>query len=129
MKSCGIDLGTTNSCIFVVEEGGGRLISDEQGSAIFPSAVYVSRNGTRSVGLAARNRMGEQPAPVVAIKRTMGSPETVTLGGREWTPVEVSATILSFLKELAESRVGAVIDRAVVTVPAYFNHIQRQQTD
>ncbi len=129
MKSCGIDLGTTNSCIFVVEAEGSRLIADEQGNSIFPSAVYISRNGTRSVGVAARNRMGEQPAPVVAIKRKMGSTETVTLGGREWTPVEVSAAVLSFLKELAESRIGAAIDRAVVTVPAYFNHIQRQQTD
>jgi molecular chaperone DnaK (HSP70) len=129
MKSCGIDLGTTNSCIFVVEGEGNRLICDDQGNPIFPSAVHVSRNGARSVGLAARNRMGEQPGPVVAIKRKMGSTETVTLGGREWTPVEVSAAILTFLKELAETQAGAVIDRAVVTVPAYFSHIQRQQTD
>ncbi len=129
MKSCGIDLGTTNSCIFVVEGEGNRLISDDQGNSIFPSAVYISRNGMRSVGVTARNRMGEQPPPVVAVKRKMGSTETVTLGGKEWTPVEVSAAILSFLKELAETQTGAVIDRAVVTVPAYFNHIQRQQTD
>lgn len=129
MSACGIDLGTTNSCIFVVDGDAGRLITDEQGNSTFPSVVHATGEGRRSVGHAARNRMGELPAPVVAVKRLMGTTETVQLGRERKTPVEVSALILTFLKELAESRTGGPIDRAVVTVPAYFSHIQHQQTD
>ncbi len=129
MRACGIDLGTTNSCIYVVEEGEGRLIADDQGHATVPSVVYAGRDGAPVVGLAARNRMGELPGPVTAVKRKMGSTETVLLGGVERTPVEVSALLLAALKEMAERRTGAPVDRAVVTVPAYFSHVQRQQTD
>ncbi|HSS52632.1 MAG TPA: Hsp70 family protein [Thermoanaerobaculia bacterium] len=129
MSACGIDLGTTNSCIFVVDGDAGRLITDDHGNATFPSVVHATGEGRRSVGHAARNRMGELPAPVVAVKRLMGTNETVVLGREQKTPVEVSALILTFLKELAEGRTGGPIDRAVVTVPAYFSHIQRQQTD
>jgi actin-like ATPase involved in cell morphogenesis len=129
MLTCGIDLGTSNSCIVVVDGAKHRIITDEQGTKIFPSVVYIGRDGKRVVGHAAKNRLGEQPAPVATIKRKMGSLESVELGGQPRSPVEVSAMILSYLKELAERQVGDVIDRAVVTVPAYFNHIQRQQTD
>lgn len=129
MSACGIDLGTTNSCIFVVDGDAGRLISDEQGNPIFPSVVHATLDGRRSVGHVARNRMGEMPAPVAAVKRLMGTTETVLLGRERKSPVQVSALILAFLRELAESRTGGRIDRAVVTVPAYFSHIQRQQTD
>jgi actin-like ATPase involved in cell morphogenesis len=129
MLTCGIDLGTSNSCIVVVDGARHRIIADEQGTKIFPSVVYIGRDGKPVVGHAAKNRLGEQPAPVATIKRKMGSLETVDLGGKPRTPVEVSAMILGYLKELAERQAGDIIDRAVVTVPAYFNHIQRQQTD
>lgn len=129
MKTCGIDLGTTNSCIFVVDSQGSRLIKDEYGHATFPSVVYVGRDGKPVVGYAARNRIGEVPGPVATIKRKIGSTETVLLGGKQQTPVEVSAMILRFLKQLAEQQAGEPVDRAVVTVPAYFSHVQRQQTD
>src|SRR5262245_44575564 len=129
MLTCGIDLGTTNSCIVVVDGGEHRVITNEQGTKIFPSVVYIGRDGKPVVGHAAKSRMGEQPGPVATIKRKMGSLETVELGGQARSPVEVSAMILSYLRELAERQLGEVIDRAVVTVPAYFNHIQRQQTD
>ncbi|HWP43453.1 MAG TPA: Hsp70 family protein [Blastocatellia bacterium] len=129
MKSCGIDLGTTNSCIYVVDGEERRVIADEYDHKIFPSVVYIGRDGKYSVGYTAKNRMGELPGPVTTIKRKMGTTEKVMLGGQERTPVDVSALILEFLKELAEKSTGEQIDRAVVTVPAYFNHIQRQQTD
>jgi actin-like ATPase involved in cell morphogenesis len=129
MRVCGIDLGTTNSCIVVVEDDGYRVISADAGAKIFPSVVYVGRDGKPVVGHAARSRLGERPSPVATIKRKMGSLDTVMLGGQSRTPIEVSAMILTFLKELAEKQIGDVLDRAVVTVPAYFNHIQRQQTD
>ena len=102
MKTCGIDLGTTNSCIFVVDSQGSRLVTDEYGHTTFPSVVYVGRDGKPVVGNAARNRVGELPGPVATIKRKIGSTETVLLGGKQQTPVEVSAMILRFLKQLAE---------------------------
>jgi molecular chaperone DnaK (HSP70) len=126
---CGIDLGTTNSCIVVVEERDHRVIGDGQGNETFPSVVHVSRDGTVTVGHAAKNRMGEAAGPIATIKRKMGSTETVILGGRKHTPVEVSTMILRHLKDTAERACGRTIDRAVVTVPAYFNHSQRQHTD
>jgi len=129
MKSCGIDLGTTNSCVHVVSEGNPKLIRDAQGNSTVPSVVYRSRDGKTIVGYPAKNRMGELNGPVVAVKRKMGSDETVALGGEQETPVEISAIILRHLKEMAESAEGETVDRAVVTVPAYFAHIQRQQTD
>ncbi len=129
MSTCGIDLGTTNSCIVLADGESGRLVGDDQDHSTFPSVVHVSAGGKLSVGHTARNRMGELPAPVVAVKRLMGTDQTVTLGEETKTPVEVSAMILAFLKELAERRSGQSVDRAVVTVPAYFNHYQRQQTD
>jgi molecular chaperone DnaK (HSP70) len=129
MKACGIDLGTTNSCIVVVDQKGNRIIESNDGSRVFPSVVYMGKKGDVVVGQAAKNRMGELPQPVAAVKRKMGSTEKVLLGGKARTPVEVSAMILSYLKQLAEARIGEIVDRAVVTVPAYFSHIQRQHTD
>jgi actin-like ATPase involved in cell morphogenesis len=129
MKSCGIDLGTTNSCVHVVSDGSPKLIRDAQGNVTVPSVVYRSRDGKTIVGYSAKNRMGEMNGPVVAIKRKMGSDETVALSGEAKTPVEISAIILRHLKEMAEKAEGETVDRAVVTVPAYFAHIQRQQTD
>lgn len=87
MKACGIDLGTTNSCVHVVSKEGPKLIRDAQGKATVPSVVYQSRDGKSMVGHAAKNRMGELPGPVATIKRKMGSNETVALGGsgrRRW---------------------------------------------
>jgi actin-like ATPase involved in cell morphogenesis len=129
MKACGIDLGTTNSCVHVVSTDGPKLILDAQGNKTVPSVVYQSRDGKQIVGFAARNRMGELHGPIATIKRKMGSNETVVLGGEQKSPVEISAMILRYLKELAEAAEGEEVDRAVVTVPAYFAHIQRQHTD
>jgi actin-like ATPase involved in cell morphogenesis len=129
MKACGIDLGTTNSCIYVVTPEGPSLVLDDQKRKTFPSVVHIGRDGKASIGYAAKNRMGELPAPVATIKRKMGSNEMVTLGKERETPVQVSARILRFLKELATNQEHEEVDRAVVTVPAYFGHIQRQQTD
>lgn len=129
MRACGIDLGTTNSCVHVVSKEGPKLITDAQGNTTVPSVVYQSRDGKPIVGYAARNRMGERPGPVATIKRKMGSNETVLLGRGQNTPVEISAMILRYLKEIAEAAEGEEVDRAVVTVPAYFAHIQRQHTD
>lgn len=82
----GIDLGTTNSCIVVVEEAGNVVIADKQGEKTFPSVVYIGADGKPVIGNAARNRMGERPAPIATVKRKMGSTETVLLGGRQFTP-------------------------------------------
>ncbi len=129
MKACGIDLGTTNSCVHVVSKDGPQLVLDAQNNKTVPSVVYQSKDGKLVVGYGAKNRMGEMPGPVTTIKRKMGSNETVALGRTQKTPVEISAAILHYLKEIAEAAAGEEVDRAVVTVPAYFAHIQRQHTD
>ena len=107
MKACGIDLGTTNSCIYIVKPEGPYLIQDDQKRDTFPSVVYIGKDEKVSVGHAAKNRMGERPAPVAAVKRKMGSNETLMLGPISETPVEISRPVRPFL--LGESMAVGLI--------------------
>ena len=125
----GIDLGTTNSEIALYRDGRPEVLSDEQGRLILPSVVGLSEAGELLVGEAARNQFLLYPERTVrSIKRRMGSDARVRLGEREYTPQEISAIILSRLKEIAERRLGRPVRKAVITVPAYFSDAQRQAT-
>jgi molecular chaperone DnaK len=128
-KIFGIDLGTTNSCLAVMEAGGPRVI-DIDGEPIVPSVVSLDRQtGRFLVGRRARNRQVAEPAWTVrSIKRRMGQPTPVRLGDRELLPEEVSAEILHYLKERGEEALGQPVERAVITVPAYFGDAQRRAT-
>jgi molecular chaperone DnaK len=125
----GIDLGTTNSCLAVMEPGGPRVISID-GEPIIPSVVGLDRQtGRFVVGRRARNRQVLDPAGTVrSIKRRMGESTPVRLGDRDLLPEEVSAEILRYLKEKGEEALGQPIERAVITVPAYFGDAQRRAT-
>ena len=128
-KIFGIDLGTTNSCLAVMETGGPRVI-DIDGEPIVPSVVSLDRQtGRFLVGRRARNRQVAEPAWTArSIKRRMGQPAPVRLGDRELLPEEVSAEILRHLKERGAEALGAPVERAVITVPAYFGDAQRRAT-
>lgn len=128
-NSCGIDLGTTNSCIAIVEEGEPRIVRDTYGRATVPSIVSVDGKGNLTVGHLARSRMGQMPPPVITIKRKMGTDEKVRLGSQERTAVEVSTMILEHLKKCGEEAARATLENVVVTVPAYFNFKQKQDTE
>jgi molecular chaperone DnaK len=124
----GIDLGTTFSLVAVVERGRPRVIADA-GQVLLPSVVGYSETGELLVGTPARNQLVVAPDRTVrSIKRKMGSTERVSLAGHEYTPAEVSASILRRLKEIAERDLGESVDRAVITVPAYFADAARQAT-
>jgi molecular chaperone DnaK len=124
----GIDLGTTYSLVATVEHGVPRIISDE-GERLIPSVVGVSPKGEFLVGSPARNQYVLEPENTVkSIKRKMGTPEKVALVGREYTPQEISAFILKKLKSTAERDQGQPVERAVITVPAYFSDAARQAT-
>ncbi len=125
----GIDLGTTNSEIAIYRNGHPEVLADERGRVILPSVVGLSDKGDVLVGEEARNQFLLYPEQTVrSIKRKMGSDVRVRLGERDYTPQEVSAIILSHLKEIAERRLGQKVRRAVITVPAYFSDTQRQAT-
>jgi len=125
----GIDLGTTNSEIAIYRDGRPEVLGDEQGRVILPSVVGLSETGELLVGEAARNQFLLYPERTVrSIKRRMGSDARVRLGDREYTPQEVSAIILSRLKEIAQQRLGRPVRKAVITVPAFFSDAQRQAT-
>ncbi len=125
----GIDLGTTNSEIALYREGRPEVLGDEQDRLILPSVVGLSESGELLVGEAARNQFLLYPERTVrSIKRRMGSDAQVRLGERDYTPQEISAIILSRLKEIAERRLGRPVRKAVITVPAYFSDAQRQAT-
>src|SRR5436305_10351 len=128
-KIFGIDLGTTNSCLAVMEDGGPRVIAVD-GEPIVPSVVGLDRKtGRFLVGRRARNRQVLEPAWTVrSVKRRMGETARVRLGDRELLPEEVSAEILRYLKEQGEAALGEPVERAVVTVPAYFGDAQRRAT-
>jgi len=125
----GIDLGTTNSCLAVMEPGGPRVIPID-GEPIVPSVVSLDRQtGQILVGRRARNRQLLEPASTVrSIKRRMGETARVRLGDRELLPEEISAEILRYLKEKGEEALGQPVERAVITVPAYFGDAQRRAT-
>ncbi len=128
-KIIGIDLGTTNSCVAVMEGGEAVVIPNSEGARTTPSVVGVSKNGDRLVGqVAKRQAVVNYENTVLSIKRHMGSDYKVTLGGKSYTPQEISAMILQKLKTDAEAYLGEKVTDAVITVPAYFTDAQRQAT-
>jgi len=125
----GIDLGTTNSEIAIYQDGRPLLLADERGRVVLPSVVGLSETGELLVGEEARNQFMLYPERTVrSIKRRMGTDARVRLGERDYGPQEISAIILSRLKETAQLRLGVPVRRAVITVPAYFSDAQRQAT-
>ena len=126
-KVIGIDLGTTNSCVSVLEGGSATVIANKEGERTTPSVVAF-KDGEIIVGAAAKRQVVTNPDTVSSVKRLMGTSEKVKANGREYTPEEISAMILSNLKETAESYLGEKVTKAVITVPAYFNDSQRQAT-
>lgn len=125
----GIDLGTTNSEIAVYRDGRPLVLADDRGRVVLPSVVGLSETGELLVGEEARNQFMLHPERTVrSIKRRMGTDARVRLGERDYAPQEVSAMILSRLKEIAQLRLGGPVRRAVITVPAYFSDAQRQAT-
>ncbi|MBS3971567.1 MAG: molecular chaperone DnaK [Erysipelotrichia bacterium] len=126
-KIIGIDLGTTNSCVAVLEGKDVEVITNPEGNRTTPSAVAY-KNGERIVGEAAKRQVVTNKESVLSIKRLMGTNKKVTLEGKEYTPQEISAMILQHLKKYAEDYLGEKVTRAVITVPAYFNDAQRQAT-
>ena len=128
-KIIGIDLGTTNSCVCVVEGGHPVIIPNDKGERATPSVVAFTDRGERLVGSTARRQQAVNPErTVVSVKRQMGTDWSVKIDGKKWTPQEISAIILRKLREDAESYLGEAVTDAVITVPAYFNDIQRQAT-
>ena len=126
-KIIGIDLGTTNSCVAVMEGNEVKVITNPEGNRTTPSVVSF-KNGERIVGDAAKRQVITNKNSVISIKRKMGTSEKVELEGKLYTPEEISAMILSYMKSYAESYLGEKVDKAVITVPAYFNDAQRQAT-
>ena len=128
-KIIGIDLGTTNSCVAVMEGGEPVVIPNPEGNRTTPSVVAFSKNGERLVGQIAKRQAVTNPdKTVISIKRKMGTAEKVNIDGDEFTPQEISAMILQKLKADAESYLGQKVTQAVITVPAYFSDSQRQAT-
>ena len=125
----GIDLGTTNSEIAYIKDGQPYVIPDENGEMILPSVVGLAEDGRLMVGHAARNQMLLAPERTVkSIKRHMGEDISVPLADQAYTPQEISAMLLRTLRERAERHLGGEVQKAVITVPAYFNDAQRQAT-
>ena len=118
-KIIGIDLGTTNSCAAVMEGGEAKVITNPEGNRTTPSVVAF-KNGERIVGDAAKRQLVTNKDTVYSIKRLMGTDEKVTLEGKQYTPQEISAMILSYIKDYAEAYLGETVSEAVITVPAYF---------
>ena len=128
-KIIGIDLGTTNSCVAVMEGGEPVVIANSEGARTTPSVVGFTKTGDRLVGQVAKRQAITNPENTVSsIKRQMGTDHKVTLNGKEYTPQQVSAMILQKLKADAEAYLGETVTDAVITVPAYFNDSQRQAT-
>ncbi|MCL2083104.1 MAG: molecular chaperone DnaK [Oscillospiraceae bacterium] len=128
-KIIGIDLGTTNSCVAVLEGGESIVISNAEGARTTPSVVAFSKEGERMVGqVAKRQAITNTDRTVLSVKREMGSDHKVKIEGKNYTPQEISAMILTKLKQDAESYLGNKVTQAVITVPAYFSDSQRQAT-
>lgn len=128
-KIIGIDLGTTNSCVSVIEGGEPTVITNSEGSRTTPSVVAFTKDGERLVGQLAKNQAVQNPEKtVISIKRHMGSDYKVDIDGKKYTPQEISAMILQKLKGDAEAYLGEKVTDAVITVPAYFTDSQRQAT-
>ncbi|MBE6753931.1 MAG: molecular chaperone DnaK [Ruminococcaceae bacterium] len=128
-KTIGIDLGTTNSCVAVIEGGEPVVIPNSEGARTTPSVVGFSKDGERMVGMIAKRQAITNPDRTISsIKREMGSSYRVTIDGKSYTPQEISAMILQKLKTDAEAYLGEPVTSAVITVPAYFTDAQRQAT-
>jgi len=128
-KVIGIDLGTTNSCVAVMEGGEAVVIPNREGNRTTPSVVGFKKDGERIVGETAKRQAITNPdRTVISIKRHMGTNHKTTIDGKDYTPQEISAMILQKLKADAEEYLGAPVTQAVITVPAYFNDSQRQAT-
>ena len=128
-KVIGIDLGTTNSCVAVMEGGEAVVIANAEGNRTTPSVVAFAKNGERMVGQVAKRQAITNPdGTISSIKREMGSDHRVTIADKTYTPQEISAMILQKLKSDAESYLGSPVSEAVITVPAYFTDAQRQAT-
>ena len=128
-KIIGIDLGTTNSCVAVMEGGNAVVIPNAEGARTTPSVVAFSKNGERLIGQVAKRQAITNPDKTVSsIKRHMGSNYKVEIEGKSYTPQEISAMILQKLKADAEAYLGETVSEAVITVPAYFTDSQRQAT-
>ena len=128
-KIIGIDLGTTNSCVSVIEGSEPVVIANSEGGRTTPSVVGVTKSGERIVGqVAKRQAVSNAEDTIISIKRKMGTAEKVSMGGKKYTPQEISAMVLTKLKNDAEAYLGAKVSKAVITVPAYFNDSQRQAT-
>ena len=128
-KVIGIDLGTTNSCVAVMEGGEAVVIPNAEGNRTTPSVVAFSKTGERMVGQVAKRQAITNPDRTISsIKREMGSDYKVEVDGKKYTPQEISAMILQKLKSDAEAYLGGPVSEAVITVPAYFTDAQRQAT-
>ena len=128
-KIIGIDLGTTNSCVAVMEGGKPVVIPNAEGSRTTPSVVAFTKDGERLVGQVAKRQAVTNPErTVISIKRQMGTSHKINIDGKEYTPQDISAMILTRMKESAEAYLGEKVTEAVTTVPAYFNDSQRQAT-
>ncbi|MBR1618112.1 Hsp70 family protein, partial [bacterium] len=128
-KTIGIDLGTTNSVVAVMEGGKPTVIANAEGSRTTPSIVGFAKNGERLVGqLAKRQAILNPDNTVISIKRHMGEDFKKTIDGKDYTPQEISAMILRKLADDASNYLGEKVTSAVITVPAYFNDSQRQAT-
>ena len=126
-KIIGIDLGTTNSCVAVLEGGEPKVIPNPEGERTTPSVVAFKK-GERIVGAAAKRQAITNENTVSSIKRLMGTDKKVKIEGKDYTPEEISAMILGYIKDYAESYLGEKVEKAVITVPAYFNDAERQAT-
>ena len=128
-RAVGIDIGTTNSCVAVLEGGEPSVIANAEGARTTPSIVAFAKNGEVLVGeVAKRQAVTNVERTIRSVKRHMGTNWTMDIDGKKYTPQEISARILMKLKRDAESYLGETITDAVITVPAYFNDAQRQAT-
>ena len=127
-KVIGIDLGTTNSVVAVMEGGEPTVITNQEGSRLTPSVVGFSKNGERLVGqLAKRQAVSNPDRTISSIKRHMGTDYRVTIDDKKYSPEEISAMILQKLKADAEKYLGETVSQAVITVPAYFSDSQNRR--
>jgi molecular chaperone DnaK len=126
-KIIGIDLGTTNSCVSVMEGDKPKVLETPEGKRTIPSVVAY-KNGEFIVGDVAKRQMITNKDTIVSIKRKMGTSDKVELGGKQYSPEEISAKILAYIKGYAEQKLGYTVNKAVITVPAYFNDAQRNAT-
>ncbi|WP_300383566.1 Hsp70 family protein, partial [Clostridium sp.] len=128
-KIIGIDLGTTNSCVAVMEGGEPIVISNAEGSRTTPSVVSFQANGERLVGQVAKRQAITNPdKTIISIKRHMGTNYKVNIDGKDHSPQEISSMVLQKIKADAEAYLGEAVTQAVITVPAYFNDSERQAT-